>query len=303
MTSPQDRPVMFRAGAEPGLAPRAALLTTAPKVLLADISEFEPDINDAMYLLWSKAVIIRAAYGDAHDDHAWYGGQRRDLLRQGGVRFLGIYQYVVAGQDITAQAQAFCLIGQPRPGEYYIADIEEGTGDLRQAWQTWVNVVRSTLGAVPVGNYSGLNFAAAHGLAPVDWVAAYQAAEPTVLHELWQFTDAYQVPGIGTCDCSVYHGTIDSLAALAYQGAQPAPAPALNWTETLMQTLPVIGQGATGEDVRTLQGALTARHQAVTVDGAFGPATRTALETFQRSAGLTADGIAGPATWPRLLNR
>ena len=120
-------------------------------------------------------------------------------------------------------------------------------------------------------------------------------------HLLWQFTDAYQVPGIGTCDCSVYHGTIDQLAALAYAGQPAAPAP--NWTETLMQTLPTIGQGTTGEDVRTLQGALVARHQAITVDGAFGPATRTALETFQRSAGLTADGIAGPATWPRLLNR
>ncbi len=260
-----------------------------------------------MYLLWSKAVIIRAAYGDAHDDRAWYGGQRRDLLHQGGVRFLGIYQYVVAGQDITAQAQAFArLIGQPRPGEYYIADIEEGTGNLRQAWQTWAGVVRSTLGAagkaIPVGNYSGLNFAAAHGLAPVDWVAAYQAAEPTVLHLNCGSSPTptrYPASAPATARCTTAPST--QLAALAYAGQPAAPAP--NWTETLMQTLPTIGQGTTGEDVRTLQGALVARHQAVTVDGAFGPATRTALETFQRSAGLAADGIAGPATWPRLLNR
>jgi peptidoglycan hydrolase-like protein with peptidoglycan-binding domain len=108
----------------------------------------------------------------------------------------------------------------------------------------------------------------------------------------------------------VYHGSIGQLAALAYQPNQaapaPHPAPAANWTETLMQTLPTLSQGATGEDVRTLQGALTARHYTVTVDGVFGAATKTALQAFQRSAGFTGadvDGMTGPKTWPKLLHR
>jgi hypothetical protein len=229
MTTPrQDRPVMFRAGAaaaEEPLLPRvpiaAAARAAAPKVLLADISEFQFDINDAAYLLWSKAIIIRAAYGAQHDDHAWRGGQRRDLLHAGGARFVGIYQYVVAGQDPARQAAALVeLVGELRPGEKIIADIEEGSGNLLDTWRIWSAEVAGATGDEP-WLYSGLNFAAAHHLSPVEWVAAYQPAEPAVTHHLWQFTDAFQVPGVGTADCSVFHGSIDQLAALAFQ--PPAP--------------------------------------------------------------------------------
>lgn len=231
-TSRLSRPVMFRAGAAPGeQPPPPAALAAHPAVvlpdvvLMADISEFQPDVNDAMYLAWSQAVIIRAAYGARHDDRAWFGGQRRDLLHAGGVRFLGIYQYVVAGQDVAAQAREFCrLIGRPRAGEYYLADIEEGSGNLRHAWNTWTTVVVSTLGAVPCGNYSGRFFARDHGLAPVDWIASYGTAEPPEPHLLWQFTDAFDVPGIGRCDCSVFHGSIDQLASLGYQPPANRPA-------------------------------------------------------------------------------
>lgn len=229
----QNRPVMFRAGAAPAEQPpppRALAAHPAAilpgMTLLADISEFQPDVNDAMYLAWSKAVIIRAAYGARHDDRAWSGGRRRDLLHAGGVRWLGIYQYVVAGQDVAAQAREFCrLIGRPRPGEYYFADIEEGAGDLRHAWNTWTTEVVSALGPVPCGKYSGRFFARDHGLAPVDWIASYGTAEPPERHLLWQFTDAFDVPGIGRCDCSVFHGSIDELAALAWQ--PPAQRPAI----------------------------------------------------------------------------
>jgi Putative peptidoglycan binding domain/Glycosyl hydrolases family 25 len=304
------RPVMFRAGGGAGEQPQpepAAIAVhapaTGPQVLMADISEFQHDIADAAYLAWSKAVIIRAAYGDQHDDRAWFGGQRRDLLHAGGVKFLGIYQYIVASQDPAEQAAALIrLLGVLRPGEKVIADIEEGSGNLAETWRIWSAGIAGALGDEP-WCYSGLNFAAAHGLAPVDWVAAYQSAEPSAHHVLWQFTDAFRVPGVGTCDASVFHGTIDQLAVLAHGGTAPAPAPHPDWTEILMQTLPTLAQGATGEDVRTLQGALIARHYTVAVDGAFGAATKTALQAFQRSAGITADGIAGQHSWTKLLNR
>jgi hypothetical protein len=229
MSAPQ-RPVMFRAGRTTGppgtmAAQLAVPRFTGPVVLLADFSEFQPDIADAAYLAWSKAAIFRAMYG-TRVDRAWYGGQRRDLLHQGGVRFLGIYAYLVADQDPVAQAEALIsLVGRLRPGEKIIADIEEGTGDLSVTWRIWFSIIRDALGDAP-WIYSGLNFAAAHGLAPVDWVAAYGQPEPAVPHHLWQFTDAMTIPGIpGPCDCSVFHGTIDDLAALAWQ-PQPVPQPA-----------------------------------------------------------------------------
>jgi peptidoglycan hydrolase-like protein with peptidoglycan-binding domain len=49
--------------------------------------------------------------------------------------------------------------------------------------------------------------------------------------------------------------------------------------------------GADGSTVVALQHAL-----GVPADGAFGPKTRRAVRRFQRSHGLTVDGIAGPAT-------
>ncbi len=309
---------MFRAGGGPGeephpaaamamAAPHAAA-ATAPKVLMADCSEFQADINDAMYLAWSKAVIIRAAYGSQHDDRAWFGGQRRDLLHAGGVKFLGIYSYIVAGQDPARQAAALVsLVGQLRPGEKIIADIEEGSGDLRDTWRIWSAEVAGATGDEP-WLYSGLNFAAAHGLAPVEWVAAYQAAEPVAPHLLWQFTDAFDVPGVGRCDCSVFHGTIDQLAALAY-GGKPA-----NWTETLVNTLPTLQQGnrdhpGSVQFVGTMQALIRFKGDvnklptasAVAADGNFGAATSRGLLVIQKFYGLTPDGICGPKTWAALV--
>jgi Putative peptidoglycan binding domain/Glycosyl hydrolases family 25 len=306
----------FRAGHVPGAAGweapdeqvTAAEAAAGAAVYLADISEFQPDLADAAYLAWSKAIVIRAMYGDAHDDAAWYGGARRADLHAGGVQFLGIYQYIVASQDVTAQADALVkLVGKLARGEVIIGDFEEGSGSQVSRRNTWRNVIRAGLGDTP-WIYSGLAFASEHGIAPVDWVAAYQASEPSPAHKLWQFSESYRVPGVGTCDCSVFHGSIAQLAALAHGGTPvpnpaPAPSPAANWTETLVDELPTLASGATGQDVRSVQGLLNARGVSVTVDGSYGPSTRAAVTAFQHAKGLAADGSVGPATWPKLLNR
>ena len=53
--------------------------------------------------------------------------------------------------------------------------------------------------------------------------------------------------------------------------------------------------------VRPLQQLLRARNHPVAVDGIFGPVTESAVKAFQQSAGLAADGIVGPLTWPKLI--
>lgn len=60
---------------------------------------------------------------------------------------------------------------------------------------------------------------------------------------------------------------------------------------------PVIRSGATGEAVVKLQNRLQALgYYTGTVDGQFGPGTRTAVITFQQQNGLQADGIVGAET-------
>jgi peptidoglycan hydrolase-like protein with peptidoglycan-binding domain/GH24 family phage-related lysozyme (muramidase) len=52
-----------------------------------------------------------------------------------------------------------------------------------------------------------------------------------------------------------------------------------------------------GEDVRQVQQALVRWGANISADGYFGPTTRLAVEQFQRSQNLVADGIVGPQTW------
>ena len=65
-----------------------------------------------------------------------------------------------------------------------------------------------------------------------------------------------------------------------------------------------LSQGSTGEGVKWLQTALNRTINAgLTVDGIFGPATRAAVINAQRTFGLTQDGIVGPMTRNALVAR
>lgn len=61
-------------------------------------------------------------------------------------------------------------------------------------------------------------------------------------------------------------------------------------------------EGERGRSVRLLQRALDAQGAHLKVDGDFGPATFSAVESFQKKHHLTVDGIVGPNT-RRSLNR
>jgi zinc D-Ala-D-Ala carboxypeptidase len=64
-----------------------------------------------------------------------------------------------------------------------------------------------------------------------------------------------------------------------------------------------LSQGTSGEDVRQLQirvAGYPAYGQHIATDGAFGPATKAAVQRFQSAYGLTADGVAGNATFSKI---
>jgi hypothetical protein len=64
---------------------------------------------------------------------------------------------------------------------------------------------------------------------------------------------------------------------------------------------PVVAEGATGEDVRTIQFSLNVHGQNLVVDGDFGPLTKAGVQVFQAAKGLASDGIVGDQTWPALV--
>lgn len=59
----------------------------------------------------------------------------------------------------------------------------------------------------------------------------------------------------------------------------------------------IIKQGAQGNITRWIQA-----HVGAAVDGSFGPATKSSVQTYQRNHGLDADGCVGPMTWNSLLS-
>ncbi len=74
-------------------------------------------------------------------------------------------------------------------------------------------------------------------------------------------------------------------------GAPAAPEPRL---------LSLTNPYTNGQDVQQVQEALGRWGANLVADGYFGPATAIAVEQFQRSQGLPADGVVGPQTWARL---
>jgi hypothetical protein len=201
----------------------------SPQLLLPDLSEWQPHADmAAIRSANGGAAIIRGAYGDAHPDAAFPAFR----AAASGYRWLGLYQYLRSGQDVSAQARAFvAIVGQLAAHEVPILDLEEGDGDQAERAGTWLATVDAGLGLGerPLSErswlYSGLAFLQAHGLAPLfgsrrrTWIAAYSATEPVIGHTLWQCTNGKRGshltswPGTGYCDTSLYHGTISQLAA------------------------------------------------------------------------------------------
>lgn len=58
----------------------------------------------------------------------------------------------------------------------------------------------------------------------------------------------------------------------------------------------VLRRGARGADVAALQAALAGSGYTLRADGIFGPRTEAVVRRFQKDAGLSVDGIVGPAT-------
>lgn len=71
--------------------------------------------------------------------------------------------------------------------------------------------------------------------------------------------------------------------------------------DVFARSWPVVRQGDNGRNVVTVQYLLRHRGYSLSVDGAFGSGTKSKVQSFQSSRGLTADGIVGTNTWEALV--
>jgi hypothetical protein len=199
-------------------------------LVIPDVSEWQGRIDHRALVAGLRAVyggaaiIVRINFGTVKVD--LLADLNIDGLRAAGADVLGWYCYLLAKDDPIAAAVIFCRVlqahGGLRAGEFVVCDDEEGTGDQSGRVDAFLAACDSILRVPdPSGQdwwYSDLNFAAIHNLAAARgrrWIAAYGQGEPTVPHDLWQFTDAQQFAGIsGPCDASVFHGSISDLRSL-----------------------------------------------------------------------------------------
>lgn len=78
--------------------------------------------------------------------------------------------------------------------------------------------------------------------------------------------------------------------------------------DKIMIEVPRLAKGSKGQAVKTIQillhnrGFKGANGKYLSIDGDFGTNTEFAVKGFQKSVGITQDGIVGQLTWPTLLN-
>ena len=288
----------------------ASAATTPPGTPGVDVSGWDGTVD------WSSAALNGAAFayvkategiGYVSDtfEQQYNGAAGEGLLH-------GAYHFALPDRsDGTTQADYFVdhggrwsNDGMTLPG---VLDIEYNPygatcyGLSQSAMVTWISQFRTEYqartGRYPV-IYAGLswwtectgNYAGFAALDPL-WIAHYATTVGTLLsgwttYTIWQYAGSGAMPG----DQNVFAGNLADLKAFAAGQTLPAPK---GW--------PTVQQGQSGQQVTTVQYLLNAHGASLSVDGQFGPATASAVQTFQTAHGLPADGIVAATTWQALV--
>ncbi|MGA4507439.1 peptidoglycan-binding protein [Propionibacteriaceae bacterium G1746] len=104
------------------------------------------------------------------------------------------------------------------------------------------------------------------------------------------------VQGITRAAVDGQFGAGTKSAVITFQRNRGLVADGIVGAATWGALLNTVRSGDNNNIVRGVQARLY-----IAVDGAFGPATHSAVVSFQRNNGLTADGIVGPNTWARMV--
>lgn len=185
-------------------------------LLIGDVNDFHPVTDWGAYATFSPVLIAKVTQGTSFVAETF--AAMRAGAAKARLQAFGMYHFWQPGADPVAQAQhAVATIGalKAAPLEWLILDVE--TGDDMAGYHAFCEHADAALGR-RTWLYGGQQLTAAQTSRP-RWIARYYdqtpdpAGQPDIGEALWQFADAYPVPGVGTGDCSVYRG--DAAAFLA----------------------------------------------------------------------------------------
>jgi GH25 family lysozyme M1 (1,4-beta-N-acetylmuramidase) len=187
-------------------------------LLIGDVNDAHTVTGWAAYAAFSPVLIAKATQGTGFVSPTFEA--QRAGAAAARLQAFGIYHFWQPGADPVAQAEhAVATIGTLRtePLEWLILDVE--TGDDMADYHAFCVRADAALGRT-TWLYGGEQLTAAATARP-RWIARYYDQTPDPAHApgigevLWQFADAYPVPGVGPADCSVYRGDVAAFLAVA----------------------------------------------------------------------------------------
>lgn len=75
----------------------------------------------------------------------------------------------------------------------------------------------------------------------------------------------------------------------------------MSTTAAAAPSWPILKNGSSGTNVKSMQYLLNAQGYSLTADGIFGSGTESIVKSFQSAKGFTSDGIVGSGTWSKLV--
>jgi Glycosyl hydrolases family 25 len=180
--------------------------------LILDLSSNNPHPIDFKAVAASgvSAVIVKATEGTGYTNP--YYAEDMAGARAAGLQ-VAAYHFASFG-DVAAEAAYFKSVAG---ADAKVLDIEMSTDTA------WMNAFRANLPSVSMLYGSGSSLP--RTIYPLNWEASYGAPAPMGLCQLWQFTDAQTVGGIGApADASKWMGTDAQYNAFFGISTTTAPA-------------------------------------------------------------------------------
>lgn len=187
-----------------------------PDIYLADVSEFQENVDADAYIRSGHGVIICRAHNGYRADKKV--PERIAYLRSKPFIALGFYQYLATDRDPRQQAHEFMgIVGSLRENEFAVLDHEHGNGSQTSRAEAWFHVVDPWAGCL-ASLYSGRVFlrdqlgGTGHWDPRPLWIADYIDYTAARRHEpegcdWWQYTDRARFAGMsGAVDGSIFHG-------------------------------------------------------------------------------------------------